>query len=273
VRARGPETSSSERSQDRHRAPVTHRRAPSHSPGFAALASAGNRPPEHGRGEDRVLVAKDTIAIADGVSTRPAGQVAAALALQEIDRWQRSGETTLASLDEAFASANSEIVRTSGEHRGCFGMEASLTVVRVVGRKLLVGHIGDTRAYLLRDGRALRLTRDHTWAGLLGTQGPPEEPAGALLLALGRVRVVPSLVAIALHAGDIVLVCSDGLVGVVDHEALERIMRVPVPLSERATLLLECATRGVTDEDVTVVIGRVGGNGAPATAHAADASS
>lgn len=145
---------------------------------------------------------------------------------------------------------------------------ATSTVVAVVvsGSRALVGHLGDSRAYLFRDGELQCLTHDHNLvqdliaAGKVDAADADRHPARNTLTrhVAMRPRALPDTSAVALHPGDRILLCSDGLYGVVDKPTMERILVAhPVP-AEACEALVEGANDAGGPDNVTVVVIDVG---------------
>jgi len=141
------------------------------------------------------------------------------------------------------------------------GMGTTLVVLLIEGGQAYLGHVGDSRAYLFRDGRIERLTRDHTVV-------QQEIDAGRLTPELARIvphkniltqsvgyhgPVEPDTLAQAVRPNDIFLLCSDGLTDPLDDEHLERII-ASTPLDDLAEVLVQKAIEHGTEDNVTVVV-------------------
>jgi protein phosphatase len=143
------------------------------------------------------------------------------------------------------------------------GMGTTLTAARSLGRDLLIIHVGDSRAYLLRAGGLLRLTRDHTYAQLLVDTGrlrPDEVPdsrhrhilTNALGGSGGDVKVDTDW--LQLEDADRLLLCSDGLTDLVDDEAITTILREATRSSDACGQLVQRALDGGGRDNVTVIV-------------------
>jgi protein phosphatase len=206
-------------------------------------------------------------AVADGMGGLPAGDVASRLAIESL----RSSLASLGRmrdheqfLREAIGQANRAVyedARDTAEHRG---MGTTLTLAVASEGRLTVGHVGDSRAYLLRSGELRQLSVDHTWvqAGLDAGILTPAEAAvhpyrNMLTRALGlepsvEIQVIDEL----LIAGDAVLVCSDGLHGEVSDAGLRDVLGIGTA-AESAQALEEAALALGGSDNVTIAVIKV----------------
>jgi protein phosphatase len=171
----------------------------------------------------------------------------------------------------AIATANRAILDYARSHPGKRGMGTTLTAALVFGSDLYVVHIGDSRAYLRRGRTLTQLTTDHSIVGqmiasgqLTPEQGRSYEHRNVLLQALGVQPVIqPELLVVSLRAGDVLLLCSDGLTGPLeDTRILELMLKYQDPVRCcRALTEAACAAGG--PDNVTVAIGRFVGDGLP----------
>ena len=144
-------------------------------------------------------------------------------------------------------------------------MGTTLTVCCVQGSKGYFGHVGDSRAYLVRDGQVRQLTQDHSYVNqlvVLGTLSQEEAKnhpqRNVLLRALGAQEDIEvDLFEVDFQPGDIVLLATDGLVADLDKEVLEEILLSEISLEEMADRLLEAALASGGRDNVTVVLGQV----------------
>jgi protein phosphatase len=219
------------------------------------------------------------LGVADGLGGASAGEVASALALSEgvrfvlsEVRWNfRLEEADLGGLleraDRIFRAIDSEIASRARESLDLHGMGTTLTAGYVIERRLLLLHVGDSRAYLLRGGRLRRLTRDHTLAQHLADRGAirQEEVEGhrlrnVLARAMGRDGRELEIEAVVetLAPGDRLLFATDGLTETVSDEELAAILSPP-DSEERACVELvdRALARGASDNVTAVVAGVV----------------
>lgn len=197
--------------------------------------------------------------LADGMGGYNAGEVASSMAVayvgSEMARWlETAGRTASAAqvrqaLQTCINQVNQTILNASRNEAQYQGMGTTLVACVFHRRKLIVGHIGDSRCYRLRAGVLQAITRDHSWlqeqvdAGVL----TPEEAARSgqrnlLTRALGvEEEVLLEINEFMVEPDDIYLLCSDGLSEMVSHAALQEIVHQPWPLQEKAQRLIEQA--------------------------------
>ena len=191
--------------------------------------------------EDNYLMLSDRglFIVADGMGGHAAGEVASEMAVRLIARevgslkgLDNSGASNR--LAQAIRTANDAIFsRTLAEHDKR-GMGTTATVMVLLPGRYLIGQVGDSRAYLLRNGALHQLTKDHSYvqeqvdAGLLTPEQARVHPyANVITRCVGAsVDVVPDIYFGHLQPGDVVLLASDGLTGMLEDEQLERILRV-----------------------------------------------
>jgi protein phosphatase len=215
--------------------------------------------------EDSVYAGPRLLALADGMGGHAAGEVAskaviAAFAPLDDDD---PGNDLLDQLHEATLAGNaaiSELVREDPEREG---MGTTLTAVLFGGNKIGLAHVGDSRAYLLRDGVFSQITHDDTFVQSLIDEGriSPHEashhPQRSLLLkALTGHDVEPSLTVREARAGDRYMLCSDGLSDVVSAENLAEGLSLPDP-EACADRLIELALRGGGPDNITCIVADV----------------
>jgi PPM family protein phosphatase len=215
--------------------------------------------------QDAVYAGPRLLALADGMGGHAAGEIAskaviAAFAPLDDDE---PGNDLLDQLHEATLAGNaaiSELVREDPEREG---MGTTLTAVLFGGNKIGLVHVGDSRAYLLRDGAFNQITRDDTFVQSLIDEGRISEheashhPQRSLLLkALTGHEVQPSLTVREAFAGDRYLLCSDGLSGVVSAETLAEGLRIPDPRA-CADRLIELALKGGGPDNITCIVADV----------------
>ena len=231
----------------------------------AAVSIAGPRP----ENEDAASTGDRLLVVADGVGGNVGGAVAAALAVAAVS-------TAGDDLAAAVAAANSRLADAVAADPQLSGMATTLTAVALTGSELVVAHVGDSRAYLFRDGRLRQLTQDQTLVQSL-------VDAGAIDAEQARTHPLRSVVLGALHGrdddlarlevgrydirpGDRLLLCSDGLSGVVAPELLARVLADEPAPTAAATRLVRDALAAGTQDNVTAVVADVALVGACARA-------
>ncbi len=218
--------------------------------------------------EDAMIVdsAHGLYAVFDGMGGAMAGDVASQKArdvVKEYVRARRSQMEARAMIDAALNAASAAVHAEALSRRDRRGMGTTAVVALVLDpRRMLVGHVGDSRAYLLREGRLTQLTRDHTVVAELLAQNaisPEEAEVHAYRSVLSRnlgarpeTRV--DIAEVALQRGDRVLLCSDGLYGFTSTEAIQQLLGSTDAPEQVAKDLIEAALRGGGGDNVTVVV-------------------
>lgn len=200
-------------------------------------------------------------AVADGMGGHAAGELASALALDTLARVYVQGRAQPpVRLLEAVQAANRVVVqRAVGES---VGMGTTLLAVAIDRGAALIAHVGDSRAYLLRGGELLRLTDDHSWVAeqvrmgvLTEAEAQHHQWRSVVSNALGgEERVRLELFGLELHRGDRLLLCSDGLSGVVPETELLCVLSRGLPPQETVTHLIEAANDAGGPDNITAVI-------------------
>jgi PPM family protein phosphatase len=226
----------------------------------AGLTDTG-RVREHN--EDRLLMTGDALVVADGMGGHAAGEVAATIAVDHVGRTGRGAGAE--DIVGAVGDANTAIRERGAARPGERGMGTTLTVALVRDEALDVVHVGDSRGYLVRDGRIARLTDDHTLVAELHRRGALTDDEAeshphrnVVTRALGAAdSVTPDHVRLPLRAGDVVVVCSDGLSDGVPDEDIARAVAGSATLAEAAEALVARANAAGGSDNITVVLGRV----------------
>lgn len=225
--------------------------------------------PEHTEEINYVMV------VADGMGGHAAGEVASRMAISALFRLALDVPDWILRVDEGNAREIARRSRTRVRRVGAMlvergqrdpaltGMGTTLTAARSLGRDLVITHVGDSRAYLLRNGQLHGLTRDHTYAQLLVDIGElaPSDVAGSrhrhvLTNALGGSTedVQVDTDRVRLEDGDRVLLCSDGLTDLVDDGTITRILLEATRSSEACERLVQQALDNGGRDNVTVIV-------------------
>jgi serine/threonine protein phosphatase PrpC len=224
--------------------------------------------------EDSFFARAPLFVVADGMGGAQAGEVASRLAAETFAEGlgpEGSSEERLAALA---LEANRRIHEVSRADRDHAGMGTTLTAAYVDGDEIAVAHVGDSRAYLLRDGELTRLTRDHTLVdelvrrGRLTEEEAAEHPQRSIITrALGPEHVVEvDTRTHAARAGDVLLLCSDGLTSMVAEPHVGEILRASGSLGEAGRALVAAANEAGGRDNITVVLFRLEEVGAAAVA-------
>lgn len=217
--------------------------------------------------EDSGYAGPRLLAIADGMGGQAAGEVASSEVISTLVTLDDDipGSDILTSLGTAVQRANDQLRAMVEEDPQLEGMGTTLTALLWTGQRLGLVHVGDSRAYLLRDGVLTQITQDHTWVQRLVDEGRITEeeatthPQRSLLMrALGSGdHVEPDLSIREVRAGDRYLICSDGLSGVVSHQTMEETLASYQGPQETVQELIQLALRGGGPDNITVIIADV----------------
>ncbi|MCW3034372.1 MAG: family protein phosphatase [Solirubrobacteraceae bacterium] len=225
--------------------------------------------------EDSLMVRSPLFVVADGMGGAQAGEVASQLAAETFQAGLPGSGEPEAALEELAQEANARIHELSHANAEQAGMGTTLTAVYVGEREVAIAHVGDSRAYCLRDGELLRLTDDHSLVDELMRQGrlTPEEAVehpqrSVITRALGIEGTVDvDTRSFRGLAGDVYLICSDGLTTMISEERIAELLRSTPRLREAGEALIAAANEAGGRDNITVVLLRleeVGGDGAVA---------
>ena len=217
-----------------------------------------------------MIVDDGVFIVADGMGGHAAGEVASEMAVRIIAR--ELGDLSACNDVEAaekvrssIVEANSAIFERTLAEQDKRGMGTTATAMILLNGNYLIGQVGDSRAYVLRDGALKQLTKDHSYvqeqvdAGYLSPEEARTHPySNVITRCVGaNVDVVPDVYLGSLRSGDVYLIASDGLTGMIEDEDLLRMMlkgQTPQQLAE--DLVSEANRRGGLD-NVTVIIVRI----------------
>jgi serine/threonine protein phosphatase PrpC len=216
--------------------------------------------------EDSAYAGPRLLAIADGMGGHAAGEVASAVAISAIAPLDRqnliSDDDMLNALADAVASARVTLHDMSESDPAVEGMGTTLTAMLWAGARVAVCHIGDSRAYLLRDGDLYQITRDHTLIQSLVDEGRLSPAAAAnhpqrslIMRALqGSTDADPDLAMHDALLGDRYLLCSDGLTDVVGDEAVHHILSTVPDAEDAVNQLIALAIRNGGPDNITCIV-------------------
>ncbi|MDH6111964.1 serine/threonine protein phosphatase PrpC [Kitasatospora sp. MAP12-15] len=217
--------------------------------------------------EDSGFAGPRLLAVADGMGGAAAGEVASSEALSSIVSLDEADlrADLLTLLSDAVHGANERLRVMVEQDPQLEGMGCTLTALLWTGERMGLAHVGDSRAYLLRDGSLTQITQDHTWVQRLVDEGriTPEEaethPQRSLLMRAldGRGQVEPDLSIREVRAGDRYLICSDGLSGPVSHQTLEETLGSYYAPEQTVQELIQLALRGGGPDNITCIVADV----------------
>jgi PPM family protein phosphatase len=239
---------------------------------IAALTDVGTER-EHNEDACGTLIegpARGVLAVADGVSGSEGGETASRMAVESVLRsFTEQGEGTAAArrLARAVQSANIEVYELSLAVPELHGMATTLTAVTLDRGELSVAHVGDSRLYLLREGKLTQLTKDHTVAaeqvrlGVLSEARARKHPGRSVLTrSLGRELIVSlDRISLAAQQGDSLLVCSDGLYNVLDDREIASLLAEAGSAQDACKALIEAANARGTYDNITAAVARIRG--------------
>lgn len=218
--------------------------------------------------QDSGYAGSHLLAVADGMGGHAGGDVASSVAIGRLMRLdsETPASDMVAALEQTVLDANQEILRRARDEPQLAGLGTTITALLRTEGKFALAHIGDSRAYLLRDGETTQVTKDHTFVQRLLDEGRlTEEEAerhpqrSVLMRVLGDVDADPEL-DLSLrpaHVGDRWMLCSDGLSGLVSLETIGRTMQEIEDLDECADTLVQMALKGGGPDNITCIIADV----------------
>ena len=182
--------------------------------------------------QDAVILSPALVGIADGMGGHRCGEIASAGARDGLLRAVENREPSEKALEEAFEEVNLALWNRQSEEEELAGMGTTLTVLWQAGTRMLIGHVGDSRAYLLRDGRLRQITRDHSMVADMVRRGLLTEEQAAthpmrnyITRAVGTEPTIETdVLALERQKGDVLLVYSDGLHGFLSLEEMESLI-------------------------------------------------
>jgi len=216
--------------------------------------------------EDSYYVRAPLFVVADGMGGAQAGEVASELAVQQFERGLPDGREPAEALVGMIKEANARIHEQASTDPDRAGMGTTVTAAYVDDDVVVVAHVGDSRCYLLRDGDLIRLTHDHSLVGELVARGKlTEEQAethpqrSVITRALGAYPDVDvDIEAFPARAGDLFLLCSDGLTGMVHEPALKPLLEASDrSLEQIGRALIAAANEAGGRDNITVILFRL----------------
>ncbi len=215
------------------------------------------------------------LVVSDGMGGRAAGEVASATAVEVVvqcveevfdahEGHKASDDATRAFLQEAVERAASILKTIQRRSPDKHGMGCTLTLGYVIDKNLWVAHVGDSRAYLVRNRKLHRLTKDHTWAEALkeadAISDVEKHPGRHMLTNVlgGKDELFVDVSKIPLKPGDVLVFCSDGIHGCVGDEKLGKVV-VQAPSADAATKnLIDLALAEGGPDNATAIVARIG---------------
>ena len=216
--------------------------------------------------EDSLVVTPPLFAVADGMGGHAAGEVASEIAVNVLAE-RAPAHPDSEALGRAVEEANRAVIRAAHEGRGREGMGTTMTAAMLEGERLIIAQVGDSRAYLLHQGKLQQLTRDHSLmadmieAGQLTPEEARTHPQRSVITrALGSDALLhPDIYEINVETGDRLLICSDGLSGMIFDDQIENTLRRVQDPQRCASQLVNEAIAAGGHDNVTVIVADVTG--------------
>lgn len=242
----------------------------------AVFGAASHTGLVRGNNEDEYLFLRSPdqrfvlLILADGMGGHQGGEDASQIAVAEASRViderfreDMNDDEILDLIDYAAETANINVELESRSNPAKAGMGTTFTCGIIARNRLFIGHVGDTRIYLLRQGRLLQLTTDHTYVQTLVDRGDvrPQDAAthpkrNILTRALGvPEKLEIDLSTTNLRVGDKLLFCSDGLYDCVSPAEIREILRLAPDVNEAVAQLIEATLNRGAPDNVTVIVG------------------
>jgi PPM family protein phosphatase len=215
--------------------------------------------------EDSAFARAPVFVVADGMGGAQAGEVASRIAVEAFEQGLPESGSPEERLANRVREANAQIYERSRADRGRAGMGTTLTAAYVDDTHVAIAHVGDSRAYLFRDGTLQRLTQDHSLVdelvrrGKLTEEQAAEHPQRSIITrALGpEPDVEVDTWTYPARAGDVVLLCSDGLTSMISEERVRVILAAHDNLDEAGDELIREANEAGGRDNITVVLFRL----------------
>lgn len=216
--------------------------------------------------EDCFLVdsKNELFAVADGVGGQPAGEIASRLAIDQLLHYLREVPEAVADpvepLSAVFRQVNKEVLREAAGKPEWYGMATTLVAAWLQEQALIIANVGDSRAYLVRDQEIVQLTEDHNLRNeqkRLGLELSEEELAGmanVVTRVIGSEESEADCRIIDVEIGDRLLLCSDGLTGMIDDAIIQTVIQSTTSPQEGCRMLVDLANRNGGRDNITVVL-------------------
>ena len=204
--------------------------------------------------EDAAYSGRWLFAVADGMGGHAAGEVASAAVIESLRVYDTDvgADALVEVLGHAVKEANAEVARRAAEDPARLGMGTTLTAMLWSGNTAALAHIGDSRAFRLRDGQLRQITEDHVLGNLVSNAGPLA-PALSRYLD-GRPDRSPDLGLRELRTGDRYLICSDGLSPVVSTEEIGAALAAATEPADAVRQLVALAEEAGAPDNISVIV-------------------
>ena len=206
----------------------------------------------------------DLFAVADGVGGQPAGEIASQVALDQVLHFlheiQEPVTDPVQAFNEAIQLSNREVCRVAAQKPEWHGMATTLVAAWLRDQALVIANVGDSRAYLVRDQEIVQITEDHNLRNeqkRLGLKLSDEEISGmsnVVTRVLGSEESEPEGRIIDVQIGDRLLLCSDGLTGMIDDGIIQTVIQSTTSPQEGCRMLIDLANRNGGKDNITLIL-------------------
>ncbi len=216
-----------------------------------------------------VIPGSDVYMVADGVGGNNSGEVASRTAVVQIAgfvndndiRENTTPDQIFGYLAEAIGTANGAIYDLGKDQPQYRGMATTIVVAYLFRGEGYIGNVGDSRAYLFRQGELSRVTKDHTYVNELIDKGvitedeaESHQQKNVITKALGAEPAVsPDFYKLPLHSGDVLILCTDGLYGEVGEERMLEVLKEKKSMNDTCADLVDLANQAGGRDNITVV--------------------
>jgi protein phosphatase len=237
---------------------------------IASYARASDTGKKRRRNEDSYVVAPPLFAVADGMGGAQAGEVASKLAAAALKETHPEGASDAEKVTELIQEANRRVYERAHSDPATSGMGTTMTVALVDGDKVTIGHVGDSRAYVVRGGELEQLTEDHSLvnellkSGKLSREEAETHPQRSVITRAVGTDPDVDVDAFTVEAGegDVFLLCSDGLTDMVaDSDILDVVEKNRDDLDRATKALVSAANRGGGEDNITVIAFSIAADG------------
>jgi protein phosphatase len=222
--------------------------------------------------QDSLLMRGGLLIVADGMGGHRGGEVASRMAVDAVAEYLSDpGPYSAAELEAAVQEANRRVFAESAAKLELRGMGTTMTLCALTEETASFAHVGDSRAYMMRNGKLTRLTRDHSLVEELVRNGyitreqaavhPHRHVITRALGSEGRVRVDQKRVAV--QSGDLILLCTDGVTLYLTDSQIEQLLRREESVESYADTLVDLALEMGGEDNISVALARVEGGEAP----------
>ncbi len=211
--------------------------------------------------QDTVILGKVLFGVADGMGGHNGGEIASAGLRDGLLRETEGQEPSMELLEEAVKKVNYEIWEQQEKDASLTGMGTTLTILWATGKEMIIGQVGDSRAYLIRDGQLKQVTSDHSMVADMVRRGVLTEEQAAchpmrnyITRAVGTDDTLDvDMITIPRMNGDRWIICSDGLYGQISKQELEETAKI-ADLEDAADKLLELALEHGGRDNITLIL-------------------